>query len=292
VSDHVTNDIADYIEGRLDPDRENLVRAHVEGCADCAAELALALQLQEQGAARGMRHLDAERIAAVASDSKVQMTELERQHVSDCERCRSDFELASTVPPEDEWDAIVSATDTAKRKTAHTKPWFLSWKLVPAALAAVVAVVLFIIVPSDKRDFSHLAQIEPLPVHISRGAVTPGSFEALRRRGLELYRDGQYAGARDQLTRANEMQPDAEVQLYLGSIELLLDNAEVAIPVFEMILDGAPRNAIRAEALWQLANVQLITGQTEHAGKILQELIALGEKRGNDARVLLENLQQ
>ena len=291
MSDHVVGDIVDYLEGRLDPDREQVFKNHLAECADCAADYAVALQFHEHGVKEGLRHLDAERIAVLASEPEARITEFEQQHLDGCENCRSEYEWAKTHPGEDEWDAIVSTRESARRVDTPRKSWRWGWKPAGVGLAAAAAAILLIIALPDRRDISDLARIEPVPVRISRASVTPGTFEAFRLRGLELYRSEDYAAALEHLGRAYDAKPeDDEVPLYIGSAHLMLGQLQDAARFFKAVSNKTSNDAIREESLWQLANAQIAAGLVTEARSVLEEVIASAGPHAADARALLEEL--
>jgi len=290
VSDHVVGDIADYLEDRLDPEREKAFKDHVNECADCAGDYAVALQFHEHGVREDLRHLGAERIAILASEPEARITEFEQQHLDDCETCRSEYEWAKTHPDEDAWDSVVSA---AEGPATPRKSWRWGWKPVGVGLAAAAATILLIIALPDGRDVSDLAIMEPLPVRISRAPVTPGTFEAFRLRGLELYRSGDYKTALEHLARAYNVRPDDdEVPLYIGSSHLMLGQPKDALVFLEAAIEKTTNDAIREESLWQIANAQIAAGLVPEARHVLEEVIASAGPHAARARQLLEELAE
>ena len=288
MSNHVLGDIADYLEGRLDSDHERLVKDHLDWCAECAADFAVALQLHEHGVTRGLRHLAAERIATLASEPEARITDFEQQHLDSCEDCRNEYEWAKTHPAEDEWDSLTSA---AEGRAAPRKLWRWGWKPVGAGLAAAAATILLIIVLPDGLDVRDLARIEPLPVRISRATVTPGTFEAFRLRGLESYRSEDYAAALEHLGRAHDAKPeDDEVPLYMGSAHLMLGQLQDAADSFKAVSNQTSNEAVREESLWQLANTQIAAGLVSEARSVLEEMAASKGPHAAEARKLLEEL--
>ena len=290
MSDHVVGDIADYLEDRLDPEREQAFKNHLDECAECAADYAVALQFHEHGAREDLRHLSAERIAILASEPEARITEIEQRHLDECENCRSEYEWAKTHPDEDAWDSVVSA---AGGLATPRKSWRWGWKPVGVGLAAAAAAILLIIALPDGRDVSDLAIMEPLPVRISRAPVTPGTFEAFRLHGLELYRSEDYAAALEHLRRAYTARPeDAEVPLYIGSAHLMLDQPKDALVFLEVAIEKTTNDAIREESLWQLANAQIAAGLVTDARSVLEKVIAAAGPHAADARQLLEKLPE
>jgi tetratricopeptide (TPR) repeat protein len=293
VSDHVVGDIVDYLEGRLDPDREQVFENHLAECAECATDYAVALQFHEHGVQEGLRHLDAERIAVLASELESRITEFEQRHLDDCEDCRTEYEWAKAHPGEVEWDAIVSTRESARRVDTPRKSWRWGWKPVGVGLAAAAAAILLIIALPDRHDISELARIEPLPVRISRASVTPGTFEAFRLRGLELYRSGDYEAALEHLGRAFDAKPeDDEVPLYIGSAHLMLGQPQDAARFFKSVSNKTSNDAIREECLWQLANAQIAAGLIAAANSTLDEVSSAAGPHAADARGLLEELAE
>jgi len=149
-----------------------------------------------------------------------------------------------------------------------------------------------ILVPRDADvDYPGLARIEPLPVRIERSVPESGSFQAIRRLGLDSYAAGNYAIAREHLARAVEMEPsNGEMLLYLGSAGLLDGDLEPAIGHLEQARTRSPDGAVKDEAAWQLANAALLDGRSDEAKRILQKLGEFDGRRGEDSRALLESL--
>ena len=90
--------------------------------------------------------------------------------------------------------------------------------------------------------------------------------------------------------QANEMKADVEMQLYLGSIALLLGDPQSAAVTFEQVVEATSNSGIREEGFWQLANAQLAAGREGEAREALQKVIAESGRHENHARTLLQEL--
>jgi Flp pilus assembly protein TadD len=140
-------------------------------------------------------------------------------------------------------------------------------------------------------DVRGLAVVEPLPVRVSRSVPEAGSFEAHREAGLERYSSGDYGTATHELALALEIRPDdGEVELYLGSAELLSGNLAEARTRLRAASEHAARPRIREEALWQLANLELAADHAAEASRLLERVIGLEGQRQAAARALVDSL--
>jgi len=293
MSDHVSLELADFLENRLSPERRVDFQRHIEVCAACAAELAFALRFREGAVAEGLAHPRPDRLVALAAGSE-EVTEIERRHLESCPECRVELEWASAP---DDLEPTVSGGHRPRRPGRSQRPGFLrtprrtrTW----LSVAAVLVVAAIVLVPRFRDDsprFADLIAVEPLPVLINRGAAAPDSFATARLRGLEFYRDGDYAGAGSQLQAALDLRPgDAELLLYLGSSELMLGNPDMAAKHLEEGRRGATNDALREEIDWQLANALLRRGSTAEARRVLEQVVATGGDRAGDAQRILNTL--
>ncbi len=288
---HILEQMADYLENRLTPEQRREVEMHRDRCSECGAALAFAMKLQAEALAQGLAHIRPDRIIAL-SGNRDTATPAEQQHLDTCESCRRELEWAS-AGEEDEMPGGEDVDENSRRRAvlSFARRW---WPAVTVAAAAVIATVIFLPRGSrDPVDYTALASIEPLPVRISRSAVEPGTFEAARLRGLELYRDGDYAGARAALEEALGLKPgDAEMLLYLGSSESLAGNFAHAATHLEAAVATADAPALREEALWQLANARLALNDIPAAKLALVDVVELDRGRADHARELLGNIEK
>jgi thioredoxin-like negative regulator of GroEL len=162
-----------------------------------------------------------------------------------------------------------------------------------AGLAAAAAILLFVLVPpAGDPGLADLAQVEPLPVRITRAVPEPDSFEDHRLRGLEAYATGDYLAAGAHLADALELRPaDAEILLYLGSTFLLRGQPESAADLLGGPAIAATDPVLRDEAAWQLANALLMAGRVEEAEQTLETLAVREGRRRGDAQALVEALR-
>ncbi len=288
---HILDQIADYLENRLTPEQRREVEMHRDECDECSAALAFAMKLQAEALAQGLTHIRPDRIIALAGDSKA-VTPAEQQHLAACESCRRELEWAAAGKEEEALGSEDVDEDRRRRAApSFAKRW---WPAAAVAAAAVIAIVIFLPRGSrDTPDYTALARIEALPVSISRGASEPGTFEAARLRGLELYRDGNYAGARAALEAALGLEPgNAEILLYLGSTELLQGNPADAARHLAAGTNRTETPALREELLWQLVHAHLAANKREEATSSLEEIIALDGRHADDAGRLLAEIRK
>jgi len=276
MSDHVVDQIADYLADRLDDKAVRAVKKHVAGCEECAADFEFAREFQEQAVMQGAAHPYPDRIMTVAIDRK-SATATERAHLANCRDCRAEIT----------WIAQTSQVPPAARPLRR---WI--WGAGVVALAAVIA--LLVLLPGDRSGqddaLRPLARIEPLPVHISRGPVEPGSFEALRPRGLELYRDERDTAAGEQFALAAAVRRYAEIYLYRGSVELLLGRPQLAATFFGAVVGSTTDETLEEMATWQLANAELAADRQEGAEAALARVVAMEGAHTAAAAALLAEL--
>lgn len=296
MSEHVTERIGDYLEGRLHPAAAREVAAHLSTCVECAADVRWARDFREAASIQGLRHPSPERIVE-AADGRVPLTHAEERHVKSCSTCERELSWARGLPRADALGERTEPLDGASIRGEKPRVFPIPlrrgrtmWGL--AALAAAATILIAIFNPGGQDgDLARLARIEPLPVHLTRGLADPGSFEEIRLRGLESYEARDYAGAREALRRAASMEPrQAEVVLYLGSATLLLGDAKEGFANLRHAAEIAEDPALREEALWQLANAALASGRAGDAEAALRDVIALERRHREDAAALLERL--
>jgi Putative zinc-finger/Tetratricopeptide repeat len=276
VSRHVVDEVVEYLEGRLSPERRAEADAHLSECEECAADYAFARESRDAAVREGRRHLTPERIVELAEDGAPAPTEDEARHLQRCERCSAEVSwMRSTPPVVDALGGKVVPVPGARR------PW-TAFLLLAASLAAIV---LWQSGGGD-RHLDRLARLEPLPVHLTREAPTD-PFEQDRLRGLQRYSESDWDGARQALARALAARPDREeLRLYLASAALLGGDTAAAIRGLRSLVASAdPR--IREEADWQLANALLLTGDAEEAISLLEDMTGGTGRHAADAAELL-----
>jgi len=289
MTEHVTQELADYLNGRLTPDRRREVDAHVEACGECAAELAFATRLVDSARSQGIAHLHPDRIVALA-DAPAGATSAERDHLEACDACRAELGWAANVSTGHALDLAV-----AERPPAPRHLWSRLWVPAGAALAVAAAVAIVFIGPRFAREASDpagLIEARPLPVRFSRSAAPTDSFDSARLGGLEAYQEGDYRAARVRFGEALAIRPDdAETLLYAGSTALLLDDPAGAAPLLETGLQHTDRQPLREQLYWHLADARLELGDIGAARDALEEVSELGQGRAQAARRLLKALQ-
>lgn len=275
MSRHIELEIADLVAGRLPRAREDELRAHLEGCEACAAELAWAERLRDEALRQGLRHLPPMRVVELTEGGEA--TPAERDHLERCGDCRDELEWSRNAPADD---------GAGKAAPASFRRWV--WL---TAAAAVIVLALFWWPRTPQRDWTAIARIEPLPVRITRSAPEGGSFEERRLIALEAYAAGDWSVARERFVSALELSPDdAELLLYLGSAELLDERHEQAASHLRRARDLADGPRLADEARWQLANLALVEGRPADAVPLLRELASAGGHRAAAAKELIEPL--
>ena len=89
---------------------------------------------------------------------------------------------------------------------------------------------------------------------------------------MVAYLDGDYRLAVGRLEAAAAMRSsDGETLLYLGSALLLSEQSELAATRLRELLD-LNAGELEDEARWQLAQIELLDGNTERATNLLREL--------------------
>lgn len=291
VSEHISDRIADYLDGHLGPADRNALEEHVAECDECAADLAYVRDLRRRALDEGSMHLPATRLVD-AVDGAVELDEHEERHLQACETCRREREWLlrqSELPASFEEPSAAKAGEPMVRPPTARRAR-RRWAGALTALAALVAGVMVFWPGSDESSrLADLARIEPLPVRLVRSSATE-AFEVARMSGLESYRDGAWVTAREHFSRALELLPEApEILLYRGSAALLSGAVDVALTDLAAVVDGADANgAVREEARWQLAQAFLLAGRSAQAETLLEELAAEAGRRAADARSLLE----
>jgi len=288
MSEHRNHQIADFLAGRLEEAERREFEEHMKACPECSADLSWARELREQALRQGLRHLAPMRIVELAADRQT-ATGAEGDHLAQCRECGKEIDWAGSLSEpaegeEEDEDAKSHTRWTPTTGRSRRRSW--TW----AGLAAAAALLLFVLIPSGSdRSLAELAQVEPLPVRITRSVPVPDSFEDRRLRGLEAYSAGDYVAAAAQLAGALELRPaDAEMLLYLGSTFLLQDQPESAADMLGGPAVAATDTALRDEAAWQLANSLLLAGRGDEAERTLQVLSDREGRRRTDALALLE----
>ncbi len=285
MNEHVLDEVVDYVEGRMTPERMEQVRRHLEQCAECAADFAFTRELREEAMHQGLRHLDPARIVALASEEGDSASENERSHLNSCNECREELEWARTLPSADE----VLRREGAQKKVVPLRRPAGVWLL---AAATVVALFMIPRLTSRNQDVSRFVRIEPLPVGLDRGASPSGEFERERLDGLERYAEGNWSGAIGSFRRALELQPDSdEIRLYLGSAELLAGNSAEAVDLLRPAAERASGGRIHDEARWLYANALLAVGRARDAERVLSQIAEEESDHSDAAESLLEQLR-
>jgi hypothetical protein len=296
MNEHVTLELADYLAGRLDPERQEAMARHIQTCPECAAEVAFASRFVESAIEQGLAHLRADRVVRIA-DEPGSATAAERSHLEACAACRAEVEWAGKAPAGSaELPGSGTVAGAGKRRVFRLRPRI--WIPAAAALAAVLAIVILRMDAPPLRDPAALAGLisaEPLPVRINRSIIPADSFEVARLRGLEAYAEGDHAAARDRFAEALTLRPgDPEVLLYAGSSALLEGDAAVAAPLLEAGLaragTGAEAAPLREELAWQLADARLEMGDGATARSHLEELARQGGRHAEEARRIVARL--
>ncbi|TPW06898.1 MAG: hypothetical protein FD129_2638, partial [bacterium] len=233
MSDHVSLELADFLEDRITPERRHEMERHIEICAECAAEVAFAIRFRENAMAQGLAHLRPERIVTLAASPEA-ATPIEQHHLGACAACRAEITWAGTAPTGGGSD---SGYRDDRLPGGIRLPRLRLWLPATAAVAVLAALFFLVVSPrlrSGAHQYAGLILAEPLPVRISRSSGAADPFESARLLGLEAYRDRDYVAARARFGDALTLGPrHAEMLLYAGSTELLLGNAGRAAALLE-----------------------------------------------------------
>jgi len=279
MTGHMIDEIADYLEGRLDMTQTRDIESHLAECADCADAVRFAREFRSRAEEQGLAHLRTDRIVEIAAGPG-SATTVERRHLDGCESCRVELEWVRSRPGE---RSPAAGTHSGMKL------------LVPAAALAIAAVLCLVFLPPSKPHravaIAALATVEPLPVRITRDVPEQGSFEEARLALLEAYRDGNWAAADAAADRALDLRPDEpEVLLYRGSARLLSGRPAEAAEDFARGAAGAGPAPLREEIDWQLAQARILLGERDTAVEALDRVVGLNGRRAAEARRLREVL--
>lgn len=280
---HVAELVADFVFGRLEGDELQRVREHLEQCSECAQDFAAAVTLRQ--ASEEAQHLSEQRIAQLSDSPDILLLE-EREHLESCARCSHELSVLRDL------GAAPDLSDRSRqpRRAASPAPrarLLQQWVAPAMVLAATIA---FLLLPRG-IDPTELAQLEPMPVRLSRTAPQPDSFEAARLAGLSSYVDEDWSGAIASFELALRMRPGiAELRLYRASANALRGEPELARDELGDLVADATLDATTAnEARWQLAQLELAAGEAQAARELLGEIV---DSRGHRARNAQELLNQ
>ncbi len=306
ASDHATDLLLDYLEGRLTPESEARVRSHLDACQPCRDLYERSRQWRDDLLAHGARHLPPDRLVALAddrgADPAAAPTEDEQAHLEGCRTCREQLAWLESLPAPPEF-----AAPARDRAPAPADSWWLrlrrslaapqsrvprwAWGAVAVA-AAGLALVLLIRPPSVGPQIAGLARLEPIAVLTVRGPSEAGEFTAAFRNGLEHYAHQTYRQSAENFGRAVRLDPAHETAfLYLGSAELLAGNPEAALEALERGQANSADPELIAEYDWQIANANLAAGRLAPARDRLLRIAAGGSARAGEARELLEQIE-
>lgn len=293
---HVTERLVEILERRLAPEEETEIDAHLRGCRKCAADIALARSLHEEGSRKAKRHLSAERVLALATEPAARATPEEQVHLSSCGSCREEIALEKCMPDPAELGGA-PAVALSRPSSRPSRSGFLGgwrWVVWAGVTAGAVAVVMLATHLGHDEDVLHLkalARIEPLAADVPRSVPEPGSFEEAWNLALEQYAEGDYVAAETLLERASALAPNrAEVALYLGSARLLLGRADAASEGLRRATELALSGHLEEEAQWQLANACLAAGKRREAEESLRAVISMDRVHRPEAELLLSRL--
>jgi hypothetical protein len=216
-----------------------------------------------------------------------------RGHVVDCARCFQllDAAVAEVQHQRREVEApeAVPVLVTARGGAMAWLERFLRPRVMGPVLGLLAAVALVVILPlggPQPADLAGLAQIEPLPVRVTRDATSSGSVEAATAEGRAAYASGDYARAIAALAHAED---SPERDLYVASAHVLSGDRVSARPLLTEAMATGP-GAVAHEARWLLAQVELLDGHRPEAILLLREVAAERGRRSAAAAALLSSL--
>jgi tetratricopeptide (TPR) repeat protein len=239
-----------------------------------------------------------------------QLTEAEQQafeeHYFDCPRCYA--QLRDLRDLQQELGQI--APQIRQERAAPVAAWMPRWAwLASAAVALVVAGLLLVsrtpvrqppstakappapaVTPASRPTLAELAKVQPpayTPVTLRGGEnAASRAFRA----AMELYRSGQYKSAIPGLSQAVRLDPhDAGSRFFLGICHLLTGQTEAAIVVLQQVLALGDTPYLE-EAHFYLAKAYLQRNDLATARQQLQETINLHGDLESDAKKLLTAL--
>jgi len=267
MNTHVVDRVADLLEGRLADAEESRLREHLESCDDCRRDVDFAAQLRELVIAADLRHLRPERIVAVADGEDADPREA--THLERCDDCAAEVRELRAIPaPSQERTHRTAGTPAPRRRNlADLRTWI--------GVAVAAAVVVFALFPGGP-DLAGLANLDPLPVRITRIQPEPESFLEAWHAGLEAYGTGDVTTAAAEFALATQRDPRAaEAWLYLGSARLLAGDAAGAERALERCVELEPDPVVLEAAWWWAAQTSLRRGDGVAAAERLERVIAL-----------------
>ena len=295
MSEHILDQLLDYLEGRLSFEEEDAIRSHLESCDSCRLEVNWAMEVRTDLQAHHLRHITPERIVELAETGDSARSDDEDAHLRLCLLCSEDLQWAvsAAVSPAVDDGAPShegSADGSQRREQPKRRGSRTAWFAIPAALAASLAAFLFW--PGDDSSLPDLARVSPVDVRVSRTPGASGSFEETRSLALEAYVEARYEEARTHLESALAMRDsDPETRLLLGSVMLLSGQTDNAIQAFRRVKESTDDPRFLAEASWQLANAHLLANQRREAETALDEVVDLGRSHVTAAEELLDAIR-
>ncbi len=219
-------------------------------------------------------------------------------HLADCLDCLDEMyahapaTVALTSDPAVFNEACTAAISAARPSlTERLTAWFgnqLTGRvLAPAALVAVLALVLLWPGEDSKSLYRDLAVLDPLAyTQIDVRSGSADSVAAVFKRGMDFYLGEDYAKAAQQLSRVEAIivqTPDSDAAqpvgfrhqaaLYQGVSYLLSDNAGAAISALTTAQESSVR-PVQERARWYLAQAYLVSDQPVAAVEVLTKLVA------------------
>lgn len=232
----VSQQLPEYVRGRLNPEQCSAIADHLAGCRACAEELAdlqrIAQAVERHGAVLFEDHLEAQMLVAYAGEPETmdahQRQNVER-HLELCDSCHREYEILLRVNEDlltgEAWVASETLLDRAEsvshKETIKLPAWLTSrlgcpaqrwWR--PLALAATVLVMIGSLwtvyyvrkqPPTDSlrggRDTSVIEARAPL------GLITepPKAFVWEPVQGAKAYRVALYNSVLEKLWQSTEM---------------------------------------------------------------------------------------
>jgi uncharacterized protein HemY len=164
-------------------------------------------------------------------------------------------------------------------------PWVTGVLLAAAAVATV-----FLIRPTDPiRRLGRVGNVVPgfegLSVRAGEDAAS-----SLADRGMEAYRNGDFAAAAELLSRAEEGDPTPGLHFFLGITRLQIGDADGAVSALESALEPAG-NAYEDEARLYLAKAHLSAGDAQAALDVLVAVDDGADPTQAHARALADSVR-
>lgn len=300
--EHVVDELLDYLRGSLSSDRREQIRAHLDGCDECAADYRFGEQFRAQVASVREAHVEAHRLVELASESGPEETPSEKFHLRVCVSCREEWELLRALPDVEELSEPTEADMSAARhvnadseragnkrsprkSTARPSPRSMRRRWIAAAAAASLVVVAFF---QSRPGSPEIPFPDPIPVRTLRDVPDDGSFEYLYNEGLALYEQRDYGAAAERFKQARTLDAnDGTLLVYSASALLFAEAYDQAAALASEAAAIAGNERMGREAAWIRAHALYRAGETRAARKLFEAEVAEKGTHAEEAERIL-----